>query len=69
VTLAQQLGWRAGRIQESHHIFHHPLAPTIKDQYPQPLNLQEGKDGKAKAYQVRQMIHMATAVGLIKEKA
>jgi hypothetical protein len=69
VTLAQQLGWQEVRIRGSHHIFYHPLALTIKDQYPQPLNLQEGKDGKAKAYQVRQMIQMATAMGLIKEKA
>ena len=65
VTLAQQLGWREVRMRGSHHIFHHPLAPHIKDQYPQPLNLQEGKDGKAKAYQVRQMLQMATAMGVI----
>ena len=30
-----------------------------------PLNLQEGKDGKAKSYQVRQMIQMATEMGII----
>jgi hypothetical protein len=65
ITLAQQLGWREVRIRGSHHIFHHPLVPQIKDQYPQPLNLQEGKDGKAKAYQVRQMLQMATAMGII----
>ncbi len=67
VTLAKQLGWQEVRIRGSHHIFHHPLAPKIKDQYPQPLNLQEGKDGKAKAYQVRQMIDMATAMGVISD--
>jgi len=65
VTLARQLGWQEVRIRGSHHIFHHPLAPKIKDQYPQPLNLQEGQDGKAKAYQVRQMLQMATAMGII----
>jgi hypothetical protein len=65
VTLAQQLGWREVRIRGSHHIFHHPLASTITDRYPQPLNLQEGKDGNAKAYQVRQMLQMATAMGVI----
>jgi hypothetical protein len=65
VTLAKQVGWQEVRIRGSHHIFHHPLAQTIRDHYPQPLNLQEGKDGKAKAYQVRQMIDMAIAMGVI----
>jgi hypothetical protein len=65
LALAQQLGWHEVRIRGSHHIFHHPLAPKIKDRYPQPLNLQEGKDGNAKAYQVRQMLDMATAMGVI----
>lgn len=68
VTLAKQLGWQEVRIRGSHHIFHHPLAPNIKDHYPQPLNLQEGKDGKAKAYQVRQMIDMAIAMRAIIEE-
>jgi hypothetical protein len=63
--LAKQFGWQEVRVRGSHHLFHHPLAPSIKDRYPQPLNLQEGKDGKAKAYQVRQMIEMATAMGLL----
>ncbi|MGH7966092.1 MAG: type II toxin-antitoxin system HicA family toxin [Candidatus Binatia bacterium] len=65
VSLAQQLGWQEVRIRGSHHIFHHSRAPTIRNRYPQPLNLQEGKDGKAKEYQVRQMIDMAIAMGLI----
>jgi len=68
MTLAKQLGWQEVRIRGSHHIFHHLLAPNIKDRYPQPLNLQEGKDGKAKAYQVRQMIDMATAMGVISKE-
>lgn len=65
LSLAQQLGWQEVRTRGSHHIFHHPLAPKIKDRYPQPLNFQEGKDGNAKAYQVRQMIDMATAMGVV----
>jgi hypothetical protein len=64
-SLAKQLGWQEVRVRGSHHIFHHPLAPSIKDRYPQPLNLQGGKDGKAKAYQVRQMIQMAIEMGII----
>ena len=68
VTLTKQFGWQEVRIRGSHHIFHHPLAPNIKDRYPQPLNLQEGKDGKAKAYQVRQMIDMATAMGILSKE-
>lgn len=63
-ALAQQLGWQEVRIRGSHHIFHHPLAPKIKERY-QPLNLQEGKNGKAKSYQIRQMLEMATAMGII----
>lgn len=65
LALAQQLGWQEVRIRGSHHIFHHPLAPKIKERYPQPLNLQEGKNGKAKSYQIRQMLEMATAMGII----
>lgn len=65
LALAKQLGWQEVRIRGSHHIFHHPLAPSIRDRYPQPLNLQEGKDGTAKAYQVRQMMQMAVEMGII----
>ncbi len=63
------IGWQEVRIRGSHHIFHHPQALKIRDRYPQPLNLQEGKDGKTKTYQVRQMIEMATAMGIIGEAA
>jgi hypothetical protein len=68
LTLAKQLGWEERKVRHGgshHHIFHHPSAPKIKDRYPQPLNLQRGKDGKAKAYQVRQMMQMAAAMGII----
>lgn len=66
VTLAEQLGWEKPRTRGSHKIFRHPAAPKIRNLYPQPLNLQCGKDGKAKEYQVRQMIKMAEAMGIIK---
>jgi len=68
VSLANQLGWieRKAPRGGSHRIFHHPSAPKIMDRYPRPLNFQRGKDGKAKAYQVRQMIQMATAMDIIK---
>jgi hypothetical protein len=65
VSLAKQLGWQEVRTRGSHHIFHHPLAPKIRGRYPQPLNLQEGKDGKAKAYQVQQMLQMATEMEIL----
>ena len=67
LSLAKQLGWfeKKGHGTGSHiHIFHHNLAPKIKNQFPRPLNLQNEK-GMAKAYQVRQMIAMARAMGII----
>jgi hypothetical protein len=67
-SLAQQLGWERTRINGSHHIFRHPLGQKIRDRYPQPLNLQEGKSGDAKPYQVRQMLDMATAMGIIEKE-
>jgi hypothetical protein len=63
--LAKQLGWHEVRVRGSHRIFHHPLVPSIKDRSPQPLNLQEGKDGEAKSYQVRQMIQIAIEMGVL----
>jgi hypothetical protein len=65
LALAQQLGFQHVRTQGSHFIFHHSLAPRIRDQFPQPLNLQRGKDGKAKSYQIRQLLQMAEAMGVI----
>lgn len=65
LILARQLGFQHIRTQGSHCIFHHPLAPQIRNQFPQPLNLQRGKDGKAKSYQIRQLLQMAEAMGII----
>jgi hypothetical protein len=65
LMLARQLGFQHIHTQGSHFIFHHPLAPQIRNQFPQPLNLQRGKDGKAKSYQIRQLLQMAEAMGII----
>ncbi len=59
-------GKKEDRIKGSPHIFHHPQASKMKEIYPRPLNLQRGKDSKAKAYQVRDMIDRARAMNLIK---
>ena len=68
VKLAEQLGWEEAGGAGSHKVFKHPQATQIKDKFPRPLNLQEGRNGKAKAYQVDQLIEMAKAMGLISEK-
>lgn len=65
LRLVRQLGFQHVRTQGSHFIFHHPLAPRIRDQFPQPLNLQRGKDGKAKSYQIRHLLQMAEAMEVI----
>ncbi len=39
------LGWQSQRLTGSHRIFEHPIGA-------ERLNLQPGKDGKAKPYQV-----------------
>ena len=44
-------GFVLDRISSSHHIFVHPDIDT-------PINAQKKKDGKAKAYQVRQAIKL-----------
>ena len=67
LSLAKQLGWIERKARGSHRVFLHPLAFKIKDIYPRPLNLQSLKDGKAKDYQVRQMIQMAMAMRIIEK--
>lgn len=67
-SLAKQLGWEEDRQRGSHLIFHHPLAPKIRRLHPRPLNLQKGKNGEAKAYQVNQMLDMAVAMGIIEKE-
>jgi hypothetical protein len=63
--LATELGFQLARISGSHHIYTHPLGTSLRERFPRPLNLQEGANGKAKAYQVRSMLEMAEAVGVI----
>jgi len=63
--LAEELGFEHVRTAGSHHLFHHPGASMVREQFPRPLNLQKGRDGKAKAYQVKQMLQMAEALGII----
>ena len=47
-SLAKAFGYRLDRVKGSHHIFEHPGAAR-------PLNIQNVK-GKAKPYQVRQLL-------------
>ena len=48
VKLAESFGFRADRVEGSHHIFVHPTVEEL-------LNLQE-VSGEAKPYQIRQML-------------
>ncbi len=48
VKLAEAFGFALARISGSHHIFAHPKVPEL-------LNLQKER-GKAKSYQIRQLI-------------
>lgn len=60
VRLAEEFGFKLGRTNRSHNIFYHSNVP-------QPLNLQE-RDGKAKPYQVRQLIEFIEMYDLSMEK-
>lgn len=50
VACAEAFGFRLSRISGSHHIFVHPEVPEL-------VNLQNHK-GKAKPYQVRQLLQI-----------
>ena len=65
VTLAKQLGWVESRKRGSHVIFYHPKGQLLRGNYPKPLNLQRGTNGKAKSYQIRQMLEMAKELGIV----
>ena len=54
--LLERLGYELDRVQGSHHIFVRPGQPEVVDI--QPL-----KDGKAKAYQVRQIRRLLMKYG------
>jgi len=66
LKLAEQMGWREVGGSGSHRVFRHPNATLIKGRFPRPVNLQRGKGGKAKAYQVKQLLEMAREMGIIK---
>jgi predicted RNA binding protein YcfA (HicA-like mRNA interferase family) len=51
VAIAEAFGFRLDRVDGSHHIFVHPKIPEL-------LNLQDMK-GKAKPYQVKQLLQLA----------
>jgi hypothetical protein len=66
LVLAKQLQFEDVGGRGSHRVFRHPNGEAIRKQFPQPLNLQRSRDGKsAKEYQVRQMLKMAEALGII----
>ena len=69
LALAKQLLYEEVGGRGSHKVFRHPRGHEIRRQFPQPLNLQRSHDGKAKAYQVRQMLKMAEALGIISRTA
>jgi len=55
-TLARAFGFRLSRVSGSHHIFAHPNVNEL-------LNLQE-VGGKAKPYQVKQLLQLAERYNL-----
>lgn len=65
LRLARQLGVSEPRIRGSHHVMTHPIAERVREIFPRPLNLQRAPDGAAKGYQVRQMLQIAEALGII----
>lgn len=67
--LAEQLGFKEVRQIGSHRIYHHPDGRLLRDAFPQPLNLQCGGNGKAKGYQVEQMLAMADQLDALKKKS
>lgn len=68
VRLAEQMGWVGRKTEGNHQVFRHPNAHLIKGKFPQPLNFQARKDGKAKSYQVGQLLDMARSLGIINQE-
>ena len=54
LRLGRQLGFEKVRQVRGHRVFRHPVLS--------PLNLQESRDGRAKAWQVRRMLVAARGV-------
>jgi hypothetical protein len=65
VQLAEQLGFREVHRKGSHRIYRHEQGEQLRSRFPRPLNLQCGQNGKAKVYQVKQMLKMAKDIGII----
>ncbi len=57
VALAEALGYGLARVRGSHRIYAHPAIP-------EHLNLQSGRGGKAKDYQVRKLLKDIDEFGL-----
>lgn len=56
VSLIKSFGFRLVRVSSSHHIFAHPDVPEL-------VNLQNVQ-GKAKPYQIRQVLHLVERYNL-----
>ncbi len=57
IRLAKAFGFELRRVSGSHHILAHPSMVEL-------LNLQPGPDGKAKPYQIRQLVALVERHGL-----
>ena len=57
LRLVIAFGFVLKRVRGSHHILTHPAVPDA-------INLQAGRDGKAKAHQVRQLTSLVETYGL-----
>jgi predicted RNA binding protein YcfA (HicA-like mRNA interferase family) len=57
LRLAAAFGFVLKRVRGSHHILTHPAVPDA-------LNLQPDAGGKAKPYQLRQLVDLVEAYGL-----
>ncbi len=58
VRLARQLGFEKVRQAGGHRVYRGPLRAVAT-----PLNLQESRDGHAKAFQIERMLRVAEAAG------
>lgn len=57
VALLEGFGFRLDRMRGSHHVFVHPLIGEM-------LSIQPRKDGKAKPYQLRQVLKLVEEYNL-----
>lgn len=57
IRLAEAFGFELKRVAGSHHILAHPAMAEL-------LNLQPGSDGKAKPYQIKQLVALVERHGL-----